>query len=62
MTGKYKKTCKYLNYVVQLLILVSTVTGCISSSAFTSLVALPVGIKSSAVEIKLCTTTVRIKI
>ena len=27
MRGKHKKTCKYLNYVEQLLILVSTVTG-----------------------------------
>ena len=35
---KYKKTCKYLNYVENLLILVSTVTGCISISAFASLV------------------------
>ena len=30
---KYKKTCKYLNYVEHLLILVSTVTGCVSVSA-----------------------------
>ena len=29
MSGKYKKTCKYLNYVEHLLILVSTVTGCV---------------------------------
>ena len=29
MSKKYKKTCKYLNYVQHLLILVSTVTGCV---------------------------------
>ena len=28
MSEKCKKTCKYLNYVEYLLILVSTVTGC----------------------------------
>ena len=31
---KYKKTCKYLNYLENLLILVSTITGCVSISAF----------------------------
>ena len=29
MCEKYKKICKYLNYVEHLLILVSTVTGCV---------------------------------
>ena len=29
MSEKYKKTCKCLNYVENLLILVSTVTGCV---------------------------------
>ena len=33
---KYKKTCKYLNYDEHLLILVSTVTGCVSISVFAS--------------------------
>ena len=28
MGEKYKKTCKYLNYVEHILFLVSTVTGC----------------------------------
>ena len=40
MSGKYKKTRKYLNYVEHLLILVLTVIGCISISAFSSLVAI----------------------
>ena len=44
---KCKKTCKYLNYFKHLLILASTVTICISISAFTSLVC--VGITISAV-------------
>ena len=36
MSEKYKKICNYLNYVEHLLILVSTVTGCVSISAFVS--------------------------
>ena len=52
MNEKYKKTCKYLNYVEHFLILASTVTGYVSVSAFTLLVAIPVDITSSAVEIK----------
>ena len=57
MNENYKKTCKYLNYLEQLLILVSTVTGCVSVSAFASLVAIPVGIVSSAVVIKIFAIT-----
>ena len=53
MSGNYKKTCKYLNYVEHLLNVVSTVTGCLSISRFDSLVAIPVGIASSTVGIKI---------
>ena len=34
MSGKYKKTFQYLNYIENLLIRPSTVTGCLSISAF----------------------------
>ena len=61
MSEEYKKTCKYLNSVEQLLILVSTVTGCISVSAFASLVCVPVGITSSAVGTNICALTAGIK-
>ena len=61
MSEKYKKTCKYLNYVEHLIILVSTVTDCVSISAFASLVWVPVGITSSAIGIKICATTGEIK-
>ena len=61
MTENYKKTCKYLSYVKHLLILVSTVTSCVSISAFTSLVCIPGGITSSALEIKICEITAGIK-
>ena len=36
MSEKCKKTCKYFNYVEDLLILVLTVTGCVTISAFAS--------------------------
>ena len=61
MSGKYKKTFKYLNFVDHLLILASTVTGCVSISVFASLVCVLVGITSSAVGIKTCPTTAGIK-
>ena len=44
-----------------MLILVSTVTGCVSISAFASLVGVPVGITSSAVWIKICAIIAGIK-
>ena len=61
MNEKYKKRCKYLNYVKHLLILASTVTGCVSISTFASLVCVPVGITSSAVGINIYATTAGIK-
>ena len=54
-------TCKYLNYVEHLLILVSKMTGCVSVSAFHSLVVIPVGITSSAVGISICVIIAGIK-
>ena len=44
-----------------MLILASTVTGCVSISAFTSLVAVPVGITSSPVKLKIYAITTGIK-
>ena len=44
-----------------LLILASNITGCDSISAFVSLVCVPVGITSFAVELKICAITARIK-
>ena len=61
MSEKYKKTCKYLNYVKHLLILASAVTGCISISAFASFVCFSVDITSSAVGINICAIIARIK-
>ena len=50
---KYKKTCKYLNCVEKLLILSSIITGCLSISAFASLLCVLVGITSSFAGIKI---------
>ena len=61
MSEKYKKTCKYLNCVENLLILASIVTGCVSISAFASLVCVPVGITSSAIGLNMCTIIAGIK-
>ena len=61
MNEKYNNTIKYLTYVKQLLILASTLTGCVSISAFASVVAISVGITSSAAGINICAMTVGIK-
>ena len=61
MGEKFKKTCECLNFVENLLILASAVTGWISISEFTLLVCVPVGITSSPVEIKICAITAGIK-
>ena len=56
-----KKTCKYLNYFKQLHFLTSTVTGCVSISAFASLVCVPAGIMSSAVGLNIYEISAGIK-
>ena len=61
MSEKYKKTCMYLNYVENLLILASAITVYISISAFASLVCVSVGITTSAVGINTCAITAGIK-
>ena len=50
-----------LNSVENLFILASIVTGCVSISAFASLVDILVGITSSAVVINICAITPGIK-
>ena len=50
-----------MNYIDHLLILISTVTGCVSISAFASLVVISIGIMSSTVGLKVCVITAGIK-
>ena len=54
MRKKHKNVCRVLNYIETLFIVVSTFSGCVSISVFTYLVAIPVGITSSAVRLKTC--------
>ena len=61
MSEKYKKTYKYLNYVENLIIIASKVTGCVSISAFALLVCVFVSITSSAVRINICAIIAGIK-
>ena len=61
VSEKCEKKCKYLNHVEDLLILVSTVTGCVSISAFASFLCVTVYITSSASGIKMCVITAGIK-
>ena len=61
MSEKHKKICKYLSYAEHLLILASTVAGCILTTAFASLVCVPVGITSSVVRLRICAIAAGIK-
>ena len=55
VSRKHKKVCTTLNYIEHLII------GCISISAFASLLVIPIGITSSAIRLKICAITVGIK-
>ena len=50
-----------MNYIEHSLILISTVTGCVSIFDFASLLGIPMGITSTAVELKICVVTAGIK-
>ena len=52
MSKKHKKVCTTLNYIEHFLILASTITRCISISAFASLAGISIGIMSSAIALK----------
>ena len=61
MSKKHKKVCTTLNYIEHFLILTSTINGCVSISAFPSLVGIPIGITSSAFGLKICAINAEIK-
>ena len=50
-----------MNYIGHWFIAISTITGCISISAFASLVGIPTGIASSTIRLKMCVITAGIK-
>ena len=57
MSKKYKKVSRVLNCIDHSLIVISTITGCVSISAFTPLAGILIGITSSAIGFKICVTT-----
>ena len=61
MSRKHQKICTTLNYTGYFLILASTVTGCISISAFASLLGILIGITSSSIGFKICEIAAGIK-
>ena len=61
MSKKHKKVRKVLNYIEHLLIVIFTITGCVFISDFASLVAISIGILSSAIGVKIWIITVEVK-
>ena len=61
LNKKPKMLWMTLNYIGHFLNLTSTIAGYISISAFGSLVSVPVGITSSAIELNICALTAWIK-
>ena len=61
ISEKHKNVCRVLNYIDDSLIMISTITGCVSISAFASLVGIPIEITSSAIGLKTCVITSRMK-
>ena len=61
MSKKHKQVYRVLNYFDYSLIVTSTITGCVSISAFASLVGIPIGIASSTIGIQICVITAGIK-
>ena len=58
---KHKKVCTTVNYIDHFLILACTITGCISVSAFTCFIGIPIEITSFAIGLKVCVITAGIK-
>ena len=61
MGKKHKKVCKTLNYIEHFLLLSFTIIGCISVSAFGSLLGIPIGITNSVIRLKICAIAAGIK-
>ena len=61
MSRKHKQVSAALNYIELFPILASTISGCISISAFASLVGISIGITSSAMGLKICAIVQELK-
>ena len=61
MNKKHKKGCRVLSFIDHLLIVFSTITGCVSISIFAYLVGIPIGTASYAIGLTTCVITAGIK-
>ena len=61
MSKKYKKVCITPSYIEHFRILRPKITWCVSISAFTSLVGIPIGGMSSSIGLKICAIPAAIK-
>ena len=61
MSKKHEKVYVVLNYIEDLLVLISTVSGCVSICNFAPLVGFPIGIPNSAIGLKICVIPAGIK-
>ena len=61
MSTKHEKVCVAPNYIEHFLMLAPTTTVCTSIFAFTSLIGTLIGIRSSAIGLKICAITAGIK-
>ena len=61
MSKKHEKVNRVLIYIDHSLIVISTISGCVSISAFASLFGISIGITSSVIELKVCAITAGIK-
>ena len=58
---KHKAFCTTLSYIERFLVLTSSISECISISAFASLLGIRIGITSSPIRYKICAIAARIK-
>ena len=61
MSKKHQEVFKVLNYIYHLIVLVSTVTGCVAIPAFASLFDVPVSNVNATIGLKICVITAGIK-
>ena len=61
MSNKHRKVCRVFNHIDYSLILISTITGRVSISSYTSSASIPIGIASFTIRLKICVITAGIK-
>ena len=61
MSKKHEKVYVVLNYIEDLLVLISTVSGCVSICNFAPLAGFPIGIPNSTIGLKICVIPAEIK-